>query len=456
VAPFRPNVQEVGRQRLMAMRLPLKRFSNSALVTNTLALISGSVLTQALTFVLSPILARIFSLEDFGHLANYNAWVAILALVSCFRYEHAIIIARTSAETNRVLALTAFLCLASTLFYGLCAVAIYASPVPGGYLRDIQPIVLLIPLGVLFICVSSPLTQLNIKRGHFKRLATIGVAQVVVTITAQVSLGVLKLPHGLIFGTVGGYAFASVALSIGSLDRGTLQDLQSAFRPQHLVATAREHMNFPRYTFGADAIGVIAQQFTPVFITALFNPAVAGLYAFSTRVVRVPLIVVGGALASALRSEAPERAVLGTLKPLFSKTVRTLLLLAAGPFLVMLFFSAPIFAFVFGEQWRDAGHIVQILSPGILLEFVAFPVAVFFLVTGTQRYSLRSQLLSVSVLVAGVLIGRHVLGEFIATCYLISAAMVIGNLMTLILGAKVSAQVRAAPVGGVHRVDVVV
>lgn len=456
MGPIPPRVQEVGEQRLMAMRMSLKRFTRSAFITNTVALISGSVLTQALTFMLSPVLSRIFALEDFGRLANYNAWVAILSLVSCLRYEHAIVVARTSEETNRVLALTAFLCFASTCVYAFVSVAIHVAPVRAGYLREIQPIALLIPLGVLFICVSSPLTQLNIKHGRFKQLAAVGVAQVIVTISAQVALGLLHVSHGLILGTVGGYAFAAVALSIGTLDRQTAHALRVASRPNHLIATAREHASFPRYTFSADAIGVIAQQFVPVFITALFNPALAGLYAFTTRVVRVPLLVIGGAIASALRKEAPERVARGELKTLFSKTVRSLLVLASGPFVVMLFFGRPLFAFVFGEQWRDAGHLVQILAPGVLLEFIAFPVAVFFLVTGTQRNSLRAQLLSIGALVGGILIGRYIFNEFIATVYLISVAMVVGNLFILIVGAKVSSGTRVVRVESVSRADVLV
>src|SRR2546422_4559725 len=42
--------------------------------------ISGTVFSQAILFLFSPLLSRIFSRTDFGHLANYNAWVSILAL----------------------------------------------------------------------------------------------------------------------------------------------------------------------------------------------------------------------------------------------------------------------------------------------------------------------------------------------------------------------------------------
>src|SRR2546422_11174015 len=52
----------------------------SALLKNSLALISGTVFSQAILFLFSPLLSRIFSRTDFGHLANYNAWVSILAL----------------------------------------------------------------------------------------------------------------------------------------------------------------------------------------------------------------------------------------------------------------------------------------------------------------------------------------------------------------------------------------
>jgi len=174
---------------------------------------------------------------------------------------------------------------------------------------------------------------------------------------------------------------------------------------------------------------------------------VAGLYAFSVRVVRVPTFVVSTAIGGALRKEAVDHVHSGrSLTRLFTHTVRTLAILAVPPFVLLLLFGRPVFTFVFGHQWAEAGRIIQILTPGIVAEFVALPMAAFFLVTDSQRYTFVVQALGFVLMVTALAVGRHVLRDFVATCYLVSGVMVTVNLLTIFLAAKVAGFTRHAAV----------
>ncbi len=413
--------------------------AGSSLLKSSMALISGTVVTQAIVFLFSPVLSRIFSLGDFGNLANYNAWVSICALLSSLRYEHAIIIARGRESTQAVLALTAVLCLASVVVYGLIGGVIHFSPVGSGYLNAIRGFVLIIPLGVLSIGVSSALIQLNVKAGRFKRLAAVTVAQVVFTVISQIALGLLHVAHGLIVGAISGSLLSGAVLARLSARDGDFAGLRRTLTLSRLRATAAQYVNFPRYTLAADALAVVGQQFTPVFLLALFNPAAAGLYAFSIRIVRVPLLVVSTAINAVLRKDGVDHLDKeGNLQSLFKTIVRSLILLGFVPFAVILLFGDRLFSVVFGAQWAEAGRVVQILSPGILLEFIAYPLSVFFIITGSQRYAFAVQLVGFVSLLAALLLGRHYLHGFIGTCYLISAVMVLVNLASIILTSRVS------------------
>ena len=186
------------------------------------------------------------------------------------------------------------------------------------------------------------------------------------------------------------------------------------------------------------------QLFAPVFILALFGPVPAGLYAFAVRIVRAPLLVISTAVGSVLRKEGVDHLSReGNLVGLYVPIVRGLFLLGALPFLVTVFFGRELFAVAFGAQWAEAGRVVQILSPGIFLEFVAFPLGTFFLITNNQHYTFRLQLLGFVLLVAGLVIGRRYLGGFTATCVLISAVMAAANVATIVLAARVSRRQRA-------------
>jgi O-antigen/teichoic acid export membrane protein len=425
----------------------LKSVTASSFVRSSMALMSGTVLSQGILFLVAPLLSRIFSVADFGNLANYNAWVSFLALLASLRYEHAIIVAKDRAATARAVALTAVLCVVSTVVYAFGAALFYYLAPSNKYLLALDGVVALIPPGILCIALSSVFIQLTVRTGRFRRLATVMVLQAVLTVTIQISLGLLHIDNGLVIGTIAGAVFTGIVLAWLLLRDGELTGVLSVVSPRALKSTAQEFVAFPRYTLTADALNVLVQQFTPVFVLALFNPAAAGLYAFAIRIARIPLIVISTAVGNVVRKEGAEHlSRRGNLRGLYLPIVRWLFLLGTVPFLAMLFLGRQIFIVVFGAQWAEAGRIVQILSPGLLLEFIALPLSVLFLLTHNQRYTFWLQVIGFVSLTGALLVGRFYVNGFMATCALVSAVMAVVNSASIVLAGRVSKMPSAAPI----------
>ena len=411
--------------------------TNGSFVRSSLAVVSGTVASQAILFLLSPLLARMFAPADFGDLANYNAWVSFLALISNLRYEQAMIVAKGRIAMNRIVALALALSVVSALIFAAIAVAVYVVNLDAGYLEEIHDVVLLIPAGVLSTVIISLVAMFSTRRGLFRQLAMMTVTQVMISATLQVSFGAMHVSGGLVLGALGGSLATAVIFLMWHFQRNRLRHLVREFRVRQLMATARENVSFPRYTLAADSINVIVQQFVPVFLTAMFGPATAGIYAFSTRVVRVPALVVSTSVLTVLRKHAPDRlSDAGGPWRLFKTTVASLSLLAVGPFVVLLLFGKSIFGLVFGARWAEAGSVAQILTPGMMLEFVAIPMIVFFIVMGKQRYAFVSQVANITLLAGALVAGRFAWRDFAGTCALISCAMVIVNILTLGLASR--------------------
>jgi O-antigen/teichoic acid export membrane protein len=400
---------------------------------------TGSIFAQLVFLLSSPVLTRVFGFADFGGLANYNAWVSILALLGCLRYEHAIIVARDDESTRRIILLAAALTLASSGIYAILAAAIHSNPTERGYLRDVVGIVLLVPAGVIVANLSSILVQLNVRAGLFQRLAIIAGVQAIVGVTIQVTLGLQGIDNGLIIGALfGSTVYAAILAGLLWRD-GAFAGLRTVLTASNLQKTAWEFASFPRYALGADALGLVTLSFTPVLISAFFGPALAGVFAFSIRVVRLPMLVISTAIAGVLRKEGVDQLRrTGSVYSLYKSIVTGLLAVGLMPCIVMLIFGPEIFGVVFGAEWSEAGRVVQILSPGILLEFVAFPLTTLYLITDRQRITLKLQLLGTSLLFGVIVFGSVALDDFMATCFLISGVMVIVNLGSIALAGYVS------------------
>ena len=55
-------------------------------------LASGTMFAQILTIVVSPIVTRLYSPEDYGTMALFVSIVAIVGLIACLSYEFAIVL----------------------------------------------------------------------------------------------------------------------------------------------------------------------------------------------------------------------------------------------------------------------------------------------------------------------------------------------------------------------------
>lgn len=429
----------LGGQIHTVIRRYVMRVGRSSLARSSLALMSGSVASQLIFLLSAPILTRIFGFTEFGVLANYNAWVAFLALLGSLRYEHAIIVAKDDDGTKRAIALAGALTFLSSLLFGCIAVIIHFRQLDQGYLQHILGIVLLIPVGAFVANVSSILIQLSVREGLFRSLGILAGVQALFTVGVQIGLGVLGIENAIIIGSLVGSVLYAALLGKVLWSAAVFTGFRAAQALRRLRETAREFANFPKYAFGADALGLLILSFTPVLISAAFNPALAGVYAFGVRVIRLPLLVVSTAIAGVLRKEGMDYLNrTGNVHALYKNIVVVLLAVGIWPCGVALLFGPEIFAFVFGEQWSEAGRVIQILSPGILLEFVAFPLSTFYLITDNQRIALKLQLSSAVLLGSAIVFGSVILKNFMMTCFLISAVMVVVNLASVALAGRVS------------------
>ncbi|MGQ9623675.1 MAG: lipopolysaccharide biosynthesis protein, partial [Candidatus Caldatribacteriaceae bacterium] len=91
--------------------LPRGRFGRSVLL-----LAGGTALGQAVTVLVSPILTRLYSPEDFGVFGVYASLLGIVAVIASLRYEYAIPLPEEDETAANILALCFGVLLGMTVF----------------------------------------------------------------------------------------------------------------------------------------------------------------------------------------------------------------------------------------------------------------------------------------------------------------------------------------------------
>ncbi len=103
-------------------------------------------------------------------------------------------------------------------------------------------------------------------------------------------------------------------------------------------------------------------------------------------VVSAPLGFITGSVLDAFKERATrdyrER---GEFQEIFVKLFKTLAIMSIVPTVTLIFFGPFLFGLVFGDAWREAGTLAQIMAIGFCLKFVASPLSYSYFVVGRTK-----------------------------------------------------------------------
>jgi O-antigen/teichoic acid export membrane protein len=149
------------------------------------------------------------------------------------------------------------------------------------------------------------------------------------------------------------------------------------------------HRRFPLFALPADLINTVAGQLPLLFITSKFGADATGFYALALRILGGPISLLGTAVLDVFkRRAATSFRDLGHCKEDYVSTFRVLFVLGGLLALGVMLVAEPLFAWAFGETWRQAGVIAVWLMPMFALRFVASPLSYVFYIAGGQRVDL--------------------------------------------------------------------
>ncbi|PIS37602.1 MAG: hypothetical protein COT35_05205 [Nitrospirae bacterium CG08_land_8_20_14_0_20_52_24] len=342
-------------------------------LANTMALMTGTALAQGLTMAAMSILTRIYSPEAFGVAAMFAGVVAIISVVASWRYELAVMLPEKEEDAValvRLSVMSVILMSAASLvviwFFKHKISMLFNAP-------QMEPWFIWLPVSVFLVGLYN---ILNYWFNRKKEFATLSISKVVQSGTMSAGqITAVPLFHpgagGLIAGQIAGQAGSLLFL----LRRLRLLKFQKA--PYSSVrAIAKRYSDFPRYSGPGALLDNAAVSSMFIIFSVLFSPYTAGLYAIADRALRIPVGLIGSSVSQVFyQSLAKCRNNQKECKDMILGTWKHLFLIGIGPMLVIFLFGSHIFAFVFGEQWTDAGRYAEILSVGLIFHFVASPTS---------------------------------------------------------------------------------
>jgi len=418
-----------------APRVWRRRLSASSFASNVVFMLAGTMLGQAASVLLAPVLTRIYSPDQFGTLSVYTAVLSILGVMAALGFDGAIPIATGGSELANLLAVSGVSLLGTT---GLLSIAAWLLPehaATSDWLGTLSSCRVLLPLG--FFCLGSYYVMVAAATwlGAFREIARTRISQGLSGPISQIALGLLGAgAPGLAIGFVIGQS--SGTLLLASRVYRAVPELRRVVSWQGMVAAMRRYAHFPLFSSWSRVLDM-AGGGTVLFLvfSVCYSPEIAGFMFLTERVIGRPLLIVSTSLLQVFTGEAGQ--AVRQEPALFSRRFRQVVprqfMLSAAWVLLANLIASWAFPILFGNQWDAAIPYLRALSPAYLALAVLHPVSTSLQILERQVLAAVWQVARLVLVVGSVLAAWRLGLPAVSALWLGSLAQVVACLAMLAL-----------------------
>lgn len=361
-------------------------------------LVGGTAFAQLIGFLCLPILTRLYTPEDYSVLGVYVAIVAILAVISCLRFDIAIPIPENEND-GKALLLLSFL--SNTIFsIILYAVLFISYPYIQHYkiIDQLSYWIWLIPLGVFVSGFYSALQFWATRHKRFKDIAKTRMTQAISGNAASLAGGMFSVGFGgLIVGQ-----FLNFSGGLFKLAVSAKKDL-AAIKSSPLKATFVKFSNFPKFST-LEALANTSAIYLPLIVVSFFiiGPEV-GYLILAMKILGIPMGLLGSSFAQVYISNAPAYYAKNELYLYSITIIKKIFKLIIIPFIGLAVVSPFIFGYVLGDQWKDLGEYIVWMIPWYFMQMLVSPISMSLHIINEQKIALLLQILGLLIRIGGLL-----------------------------------------------------
>lgn len=339
------------------------RFFKGEFLGNVLLLVSGTAFSQAILFLASPFITRLYKPDDFGAWSLIKSLCLIFSVVASWRYELSIVLPKQDKEaanlffgSTLIATIMSFGLLLIVSFFGIQVVQLLSA-------EEILPWLWVLPLTLFLTGIYQSSNYWSTRKKNFRLLAIAGISQSIVMVSVQLALPFIKgtTASGLITGAVLGQVVATgiLVLTIWIKDGLFLRESLSA---KSIKRGIYHYRNFPLYVTPYSFISNFQQQIVLLLLGKFASTSVVGLYALASSIVRLPISLIGTSLNQVFFPKVVQQLESGELSGFVIKIMTLLVVLTTPLFTFFIYNAEQLFTIIFGNNWTEISTYAVWLS----------------------------------------------------------------------------------------------
>ena len=348
-------------------------------------LILAAIGGQALTFLITPILSRLYTPEDFAIWILFIAISSTAIVGSAFRYDISILLPDSVRDSIKLSILSVKNILATTCLSFLILAALFI------YKPNINISFALVPISILIGGMNLVLTaNLNYKKAYAK-IAFSKFSQTFTTLACNILLYFIldfKVDgFALVLSIVAGQV-TCMKIQCNSL-KLNLKRSSSLLYKKYPINIAKKYYDFAFFSLPSCYLENI-KTWLPVFVLGIiFTNEIVGEYALANRILIIPLAIIGTSLSHVLLKDFSEK--LNNKESLLSSIFviwRTSFILLLIPALIIFIYGEHLISIFLGDQWSITGQLITLLIIPTMFNFCLNLTSVSHAVLRLQHFSL--------------------------------------------------------------------
>jgi O-antigen/teichoic acid export membrane protein len=379
----------------MALRLPKLTAGDRSFLRNVITFMGRRSIAVAITFLLTPVVARLFTPAHWGVATLFIAICNAIGPVAALQYQRAIPVAKEHAEARALVRLCAWVSVLVQCVIITAGCLLFFTSWMQRTASQLSLWLWLIPVGIALESGTTILQSWVLRHKLYDALGNSEVAQALSRTGMRVGAGAAS--GSSIAGLISSYLIAYGA-TLGILLRackGSATLRQDASELYSVRELASRYRDFPKFNA---PVGVLMQatRQLPVFIlAAYFGSAAAGYFGMADRLLRTPLNITTNTVGQVFLQKISDTANAGkSIRPALIKTVLGLAAIAIVPTAIIWVYGQEIIVFALGANWAAAGRMAEIMAPYLFVQWLAPPFQGAAIVMRRQRQWFYSQTIS--------------------------------------------------------------
>lgn len=345
-------------------------------------LLSGTIIAQAVGYLIAPILTRLYSTAEMGELGLYMRLTGFISAIATLRYEAALPLPKLDGHSYLLYRLSYRISFIVLMITSLVFVFMCATNFGGKFDWWFYALTI---LGAASIIVVNIGTNWSVRVGQYGIISRQKITNSAISNALRWGFAYLHLStFGLILATFIGHILSALefAFSFGKIH----EKFNKFISKKKTAVLMRNHKEFPTISLPHVFVDNAREMLIATFIFSYFSDSIYGSYNHSYTMLRLPLTLIGVSLGQVFYNRASELHHQGkSMMPMINKMLIGLSLFSLIPFGILFFYGEFLFAFVFGKEWGLAGSYSETMSIWLMFNFIFSPISALPLILRKQK-----------------------------------------------------------------------